>query len=202
MSFDPSRRSMRGVVDLTGVLAAAGSRAGAARWRVRPSLRLRPSLPVLPPSLRAMLHALAAAGSAIRVAGGLDEPGRNDLQPGDDDAPDSAATKTILIVDDEADITLTLKAYMELHDYSVVVAYDGLEALRKVEAARPDLVITDITMPRMDGVELVERLRELPDCDDLPVIVISAHNRRCDLPYFRKPFDPKALLSEVRRLVG
>lgn len=110
--------------------------------------------------------------------------------------------KTILVVDDETDIAQTLQAYIELHGYCVVLAYDGVEALHKVLDEPPDLIITDITMPRMDGNELIEKLRDSPTAEDIPVIVISAHDRRCAaLPYFRKPFDPKALVAEVDRML-
>lgn len=109
--------------------------------------------------------------------------------------------KTILVVDDEADIAQTLQAFIELHGYGVVLAYDGVEALRKVLEEPPDLIITDITMPRMDGLELIEKLRDSPNAQGIPVIVISAHDRRCALPFFRKPFDPKALVAEVDRLL-
>lgn len=109
--------------------------------------------------------------------------------------------KTILVVDDEADIAMTLKVFIELYGYRVATAFDGLEGLRKALEEPPDLMITDITMPRMDGLELVDRLRESEALRDMPIILISAHDHRTDLPFFRKPFDPKALLDEIRRLL-
>jgi two-component system alkaline phosphatase synthesis response regulator PhoP len=109
--------------------------------------------------------------------------------------------KTILIVDDEADIALTLQAFIELHGFRVVLAYDGVEALQKVLEDPPDLVVTDVTMPRMDGLELVEKLKESPTAGKIPVIVISAHDHRVSLPHFRKPFDPNALVAEIKRLL-
>ncbi|MBN1236855.1 MAG: response regulator [Gammaproteobacteria bacterium] len=109
--------------------------------------------------------------------------------------------KTILVVDDEADIALTLQAFVELHGFRVVVAYDGVEALQKALSDPPDLIVTDVTMPRMNGLELVEKLRESAAGQDIPVILISARDYRSALPYFRKPFDPNALIEEIRRLL-
>lgn len=109
--------------------------------------------------------------------------------------------KTILVVDDEADIALTLQTFIELHGFRVVLAYDGVEALQKVQEDPPDLIVTDITMPRMDGLELIEKLRESPSGGEIPIVLISAHDYRTALPYFRKPFDPNALVAEMRRLL-
>jgi CheY-like chemotaxis protein len=110
--------------------------------------------------------------------------------------------KTILVVDDEVDIALMLQTFIELHGYRVVIAYDGVEALNKVLEDPPDLIVTDITMPRMDGLELVERLRKLDSGSDIPVIIISAHDHRSDLPFLRKPFNPHVLLHEMREALN
>jgi chemosensory pili system protein ChpA (sensor histidine kinase/response regulator) len=109
--------------------------------------------------------------------------------------------KTLVVVDDEREITSTLQAYLELYDYRVVVAANGVEALEQIAGEAPDLIITDITMPRMNGVELIRELQAQPEGRQIPVIMISAHERRLDLPFLRKPFDPKALLAQVRHLL-
>lgn len=79
-----------------------------------------------------------------------------------------------MIVEDIADILTLLKATLEFKGYRVVTARDGQEALESIRKERPDLVITDILMPRMDGFSLVHRLRIDPETRDIPVIFLSA----------------------------
>lgn len=112
------------------------------------------------------------------------------------------AVKTILVVDDEADIAETLRLFLERKGYRVLVAYDGREAMEKALAHRPDLVVTDLMMPRMDGVELIHRLRESSVAEELPVIAMSANERSGHRPFLRKPFTTDELLAAVRRALG
>lgn len=109
--------------------------------------------------------------------------------------------RTILIVDDEPDIGEVLQAFLELHGYRVVVSLDGRDALRKAIENPPDLIVTDMMMPKMDGLELIDSLRAVPALRNVPVIAMSAVQRDLDLPFFRKPFGPFELLTEIRRLL-
>ncbi len=106
--------------------------------------------------------------------------------------------KTLLIVDDEVDITEMLQAFLELVGYRVVIASDGNEALRKAASEKPDLVITDMMMPGMDGAELIQKLRAQPDTREVPIITMSANPVTLDFPSFRKPFVPWDLVREIR----
>lgn len=110
----------------------------------------------------------------------------------------------ILVVDDERQITRVLRTSLESHGYTVSVAQDGAEGLRMFEASRPNLVITDLSMPNMDGVELTSHIRKL---SDVPVIVLSVRDQ--DLTkvaaldagaddYVMKPFSTPELLARVR----
>ena len=81
---------------------------------------------------------------------------------------------TLLIVEDIPDILTLLKATLEFKGYRVVTAQDGREALETVQKERPDLIITDILMPKMDGFGLVHQLRIDPETRDIPVIFLSA----------------------------
>ncbi|NLE88517.1 MAG: response regulator [Myxococcales bacterium] len=105
--------------------------------------------------------------------------------------------KTILVVDDEVDIAATLAEFLELSGYRVVVAHDGREGLQKALEATPDLVITDLMMPHMDGDELVARLRENAATKEIPVVMMSATRRLFVAPYLRKPFRADQLLKTV-----
>lgn len=81
---------------------------------------------------------------------------------------------TLLIVEDIPDILTLLKATLEFKGYRVLTARDGQEALDVVERERPAVIVTDILMPRMDGFNLVHRLRINPETRTLPVIFLSA----------------------------
>ncbi len=118
--------------------------------------------------------------------------------------------KRILVVDDEVYIVHILEFTLTMEGYDVVTAADGDEALRKVEEDRPDLVVLDIMMPRMDGYEVCRRLREEEETRDLPVILLSAKGRPIDREtgmevgandYIVKPFSPRRLLEKIRDLL-
>jgi DNA-binding response OmpR family regulator len=98
---------------------------------------------------------------------------------------------------------------LELEGYDVVSASDGMQALEAVAKEKPDLIVCDVMMPGMDGVEVVRRLRA--DNVTLPVVMLSAKAMRSDMragleaganEYVTKPFDPTELIDVVDRLLG
>lgn len=82
----------------------------------------------------------------------------------------------ILIIDDEKELLETLKKRLEYEGYDICTACDGEEGLAKVEAFKPDLVVTDIRMPKKDGFEVLKELRGNPDYRRLPIIMLSGIN--------------------------
>lgn len=110
--------------------------------------------------------------------------------------------KRILIVDDEVDIARTLSAFLEMSGYEVATAGDGVEALQEIVERRPDLVITDLMMPRMDGGTLIARLMSSPTTRDIPVIAISADRNEHAFPFLRKPFSVTQLIALIERALG
>jgi CheY-like chemotaxis protein len=118
-------------------------------------------------------------------------------------------TTTILVVDDDPLIRLTVSGILEDEGYTVVSAGDGLDALAKLAELQPAAILLDITMPRMDGyafaAELVRRgLRQA-----VPVIVLTADGRAPEKAaqvgaegYLTKPFTLPTLLAEVARVAG
>ena len=87
--------------------------------------------------------------------------------------------RKILIVDDEADIRAEIAEYVQGKGYEVEEAADGVEALEKFEAAPADLVITDIMMPRVDGYEVIRRIREIDP--RVTIIATTGHHSPADL---------------------
>ena len=83
----------------------------------------------------------------------------------------------ILIVEDTPETCDILTILLELKGYEVIVAKDGICGLEQVHAQRPDLIITDIQMPRMDGSAMIRKLRGQLTCWDLPILVITAHGK-------------------------
>lgn len=117
--------------------------------------------------------------------------------------------KKILAVDDERHIVRLVQVNLERAGYQVVTAFDGKDALEKVEAERPDLVVLDVMMPYMDGFEVLQNLRKNPNTRDLPVIMLTAKAQDADVfrgwqsgvdCYLTKPFNPMELISFVKRI--
>jgi two-component system alkaline phosphatase synthesis response regulator PhoP len=115
----------------------------------------------------------------------------------------------VLVVDDDPQVVRLLRVNLELEGYDVVSASDGFKALDAVKAEQPDLIVCDVMMPGMDGVEVVRRLRA--DKVTLPVVMLSAKAMRSDMQagldaganeYVTKPFDPAELIDVVDRLLG
>jgi two-component system response regulator (stage 0 sporulation protein F) len=82
-------------------------------------------------------------------------------------------TRTVLVVDDEESIRFLYREELEEEGYTVITAADGDEALRKVRSDKPDLITLDIRMPGMDGIEVLQRIREMDK--EIPVIMSTAY---------------------------
>lgn len=117
---------------------------------------------------------------------------------------------TILVVDDESAIRLAVTDYLEMSGYSVIAAENGERALEMLEAHHPHLMVTDVTMPQMDGYELVRKIRQRPAFRLLPVVFLTARTdtreriRGYQLGgdvYLPKPFDLDELSAVVRNLL-
>ena len=118
--------------------------------------------------------------------------------------------KKILIVEDEQDILQLVKHYLEKEGFRPVTAMSGLEALKKVKEDKPDLVVLDLMLPEMDGLEVCKRLRSGHDTAMLPILMLTAKAEESDTivglelgadDYVTKPFSPKALVARVKALL-
>lgn len=117
---------------------------------------------------------------------------------------------TILVADDDPGTRLSISDYLEIAGYIVVSAENGQKALDMVDQNHPHLIVTDITMPQMDGYELIKQVRRRPAFRLLPVIFLTARTNReerirgyqigCDI-YLPKPFDLEELGAVIRNLL-
>lgn len=119
-------------------------------------------------------------------------------------------TKEILLIDDEPDIVNLVSYNLKKEGFRVTTAADGEEGLEKVRKASFDLVILDLMLPGLQGVEICRMLRNHPGTEDLPIIMLTAKSDMSDKirgletgadDYITKPFSPKELIARVRALL-
>jgi DNA-binding response OmpR family regulator len=115
--------------------------------------------------------------------------------------------KTILVVDDESKITRLARDYLEHAGFAVLTAHDGQTALAVARSAKPDLVVLDLGLPRLDGLDVTRTLRK---DSPVPIIMLTARGEESDKlvglelgadDYITKPFSPKELVARVRAVL-
>ncbi|MGL5206551.1 MAG: response regulator transcription factor [Acidaminococcaceae bacterium] len=115
--------------------------------------------------------------------------------------------QTVLIADDEAQIREILRIYFEKEGFNVVEAADGAEAIIQVQAAKPDIVILDIMMPVLDGLEVCRQVRKI---SDIPIIMLTAKDEDDDRilgleigadDYITKPFNTREVVARVKAVL-
>jgi two-component system alkaline phosphatase synthesis response regulator PhoP len=122
----------------------------------------------------------------------------------------SAAAKKILVVEDDKDILQLVKLYLENEGFRTITAANGAEALKLVKAEHPDLLVLDLMLPEIDGLEVCKKLRVAPQTAMLPIIMLTAKSEESDTivglelgadDYVGKPFSPKALVARIKALL-
>lgn len=116
----------------------------------------------------------------------------------------------LLLVDDEPDILTITILRLKKFGYVVETAMDGEEALEKMQERRPDLVLLDVGIPKINGYEVCRRMRALPDLQSVPVVIYTAEaelvaekTHECGAnDYLLKPFETSLLLDKVRHYIG
>jgi len=120
------------------------------------------------------------------------------------------AKENILIVDDEEDVLELVRFNLEKNGYKTETAVSGEEALKKAKAKRPDLIILDLMLPGIDGLEVCKNLKSDTKTENIPVIMLTARSEETDIvtglelgaqDYITKPFSPKILIARVRRIL-
>lgn len=118
--------------------------------------------------------------------------------------------KKILVTDDSPTIVEMIKATLEGEGYDVVTACDGQDALAKAHGEKPDLIIMDLMLPKMDGNQVCAMLKHNEEYKKIPVIILTARAGEADKKisedakadaYFTKPFEPEQLLGKIGDLL-
>jgi len=118
--------------------------------------------------------------------------------------------KKILIADDEPNIVISLEFLLKREGYAVVVAHNGIEALARVRAERPDLAILDVMMPQRNGFEVCQDLRQDPEFAGMRIMMLTAKGRDAEISkglalgadvYMTKPFSTRELVAKVKALI-
>ena len=118
--------------------------------------------------------------------------------------------KKILIVDDEVQLVEMVKMRLEASGYEIIFAHDGQEGLDKAKKEKPDLMILDLMLPKIDGYKVCRMLKFDEKYKQIPIILFSARAQDEDKQmgkevgadaYITKPFDPQALLGKIKELL-
>ena len=119
-------------------------------------------------------------------------------------------SNSILVVEDNDDISLLLKLILESVGYQVEIVNNGKDALKQVEKVQPQLMLVDIMMPEISGLQVARRIKEKLDFENLPILLVSAVDRLKDEQLIKskadgivyKPFDIDYLISKVVKLTS
>jgi DNA-binding response OmpR family regulator len=120
-------------------------------------------------------------------------------------------TKSILVVEDEPNIVLSLQFLMKQAGFDVRIARDGDEALREVESRAPDLILLDVMIPKRDGYDVCQTIRANPDWAYIYIIMLTAKGREVDREkgislgandYVTKPFSTRDLTEKVKQILN
>jgi DNA-binding response OmpR family regulator len=118
---------------------------------------------------------------------------------------------TILVVDDDPVILQLLQVNFEMEGFTVITAADGKGGVERTRSDRPDIVVSDVMMPKMSGIELVAELKGDADTAGIPILLLTAKAQQADIgagmdagadDYVTKPFEPLELIDRVNRLLG
>jgi CheY-like chemotaxis protein len=125
--------------------------------------------------------------------------------------PEVKMKKRVMLIEDEQELVDLMKMRLEASGYETLAAYDGEEGLKIIEKNRPDLVLLDILMPKLDGFAVCRKLKAEEKTKNIPIVVVSASGGK-DLPkrcldagaddFIFKPFEAKDLLEKVAKWLG
>ena len=118
--------------------------------------------------------------------------------------------KRVLVVDDDVKTVELVKIYLNRDGYRVLTAYDGIEALRLARESHPDLIVLDLMLPGIDGLEVCKILKKDSEYSTIPIIMLTAKGEESDIvtgfeigadDYIPKPFSPRVLIARVKAVL-
>jgi len=116
----------------------------------------------------------------------------------------------ILLADDEDDIKVVVRMFLEANGYEVLTAYDGLDAVEKIKESKPDLVLMDIMMPVLDGIEVTRQVKAQEETKNIPIVMLTAAAQSGMVEraiqagaadYIAKPFEPERVQEVIEKLL-
>ncbi|OGR82893.1 MAG: hypothetical protein A2901_08775 [Elusimicrobia bacterium RIFCSPLOWO2_01_FULL_54_10] len=122
--------------------------------------------------------------------------------------PDKQKSKTILVIEDEPDVAESLEAKLRLEGYAVQLASDGEAGVEKARAVKPDLILMDLMMPKLNGAEACKILKEHPQTKNIPIIVLTASQKVESVElsfvvgaddFLNKPYTNDLLLQKIKK---
>ncbi len=121
-----------------------------------------------------------------------------------------ADAKTVLLVEDDEAVRRMVRITLEMNDYEVVEAKDGLEGLLLLDQMKPDAIVLDLMMPDVGGERMLAQLRSAPETKRTPVVIITGKPEVAPEViglvgrenFFPKPFDPEAVIGRLKAIVG
>jgi len=153
---------------------------------------------------------VARSSAGIRLA--LTTPAGSGVLNARKSVDDPASTgQTLLLVEDNEDNRIIYCTVLRHLGYEVIEAQDGVKAVELARSVQPDLILMDISIPRMDGWEATRILRGDPRTSDIPIIALTAHALADDREratevgfssYLAKPIEPRHVVAEIRRWIG
>lgn len=120
------------------------------------------------------------------------------------------AVKEILIVEDDEDVMELIRYNLAKEGFNCDAAYDGQEGLKKAQGMLPDLVLLDLMLPEVDGLDVCKKLKNNPQTEHIPIVMVTAKSDEADIvtglelgadDYVTKPFSPKVLVARVRAVL-
>lgn len=121
-----------------------------------------------------------------------------------------ADRKKVLLVEDDESVRQLVRVTLQMHDYEVVEAKDGLEGLLMLDLHRPDAIVLDLMMPDVAGERMLTQVRQTPETKRTPVVIITGKPEVAPEViglvgpenFFPKPFDPDAVIDRLKALIG